>query len=393
MGNFLKVFQTHEEYLEYLNSPDFKRPNVTRCVVSFKDNDVHYNPIQRVEWYDEEFKRIALNAFNNGEEMTFDDLNAITQERWFNVVNGGTGEQSTSSIFKNNANIHSIKDVEKFTQVNTLGNYTFAGCTGVVGDLEIPSNISYVKSYTFQGMSSVTNIIMDHEVSFNGFEGNWGPKTFGNLTSISGVIDLRNLKSIGVYHEFDALGSAGTGCQVIMPALNQAFGVWFASAKVTAMAGSENDLVNGTAKIPEGYTHGGIYGLHNNGRGLKRIICPESMETFDNFCGGDGSWNYYNYFEMGSNTRLLRGAVCSNYTTGPQLTIVCKASTPPIIQRGGTGLGDDSNYPFMSTNVVSIYVPDASIQAYEQSSTISDGDEIGWARFVGKFHGLSELNS
>ena len=393
MSKYLKVFQTHEEYVEYLNSPDFQRPNVTRCIESFKDNDVHYNPRQRVDWYDDEFKRIALNAFNGGREMTWDDLNAVTQERWTSVVHNGTSGRYATSIFRDNASIHSIKDVEKFTQVHTLGDNTFLGCNGIVGDLVVPSNISCAKRNTFNSMSGVTNILIDHELVLDGSEVYYGPQAFGQLKNVSGLVDLRNLTYISTYHEFDSLGANGSGCQVIMPALNQAFGVWFASAKVTAMAGSENDLVNGTAKIPEGYTHGGIYGLHNNGSGLKRIICPESMETFDNFCGGDGSWNYYNYFEMGSNTRLLKGAVCSNYTTGPRLTIVCKASTPPIIQRGGTGLGDDSNYPFMSTNVVSIYVPDASIQTYEQSSTISDGDEIGWARFAGKFHGLSELNS
>lgn len=403
MGNFLKVFKTHEEYLEYLNSPNFKRPNVTRCVVSFKDNDVHYNPIQKVEWYDEEFKRIALNAFNNGEEMTFDDLNAITQERWDQVVHA-----SNYSIFRGNTDIHSIADMEKFVNVHTLGNRTFENLTGVVGDLVIPSNITAVKNYVFNNMSGVTKLVIDHEITWTGAEDGWGPRTFGNLTGVNGIVDLRNFKNIGTYHEFDAFGRTGGGCKIIMPVLEQNFGVWFASSRVSALAGSEEELVDGTIKIPEGYTRGGQLAFNDDSL-ASRIICPESMTVFDAFAGGDESWNYVRYFEMGSNTTLLKGAVCgANGYQGRSTTVVCKAVTPPTVEIGGIGQTGNSNYgfPFISTRVGALYVPDESVELYKQSSTIvpkaakqfdyystlEDDVEIGWKRFADVIHPLSELS-
>ena len=42
MFKYLKLYKTHEEYEDYLQSPEFTLPNVTHCI---KQNDVHYNPL------------------------------------------------------------------------------------------------------------------------------------------------------------------------------------------------------------------------------------------------------------------------------------------------------------------------------------------------------------
>lgn len=176
------------------------------------------------------------------------------------------------------------------------------------------------------------------------------------------------------------------------------------------MAGSEEELVNGTVKIPEGYTHGGQYAL-NACNGFSRIICPDSMTTFDNFEGGDESWNNVRYFEMGSGTTLLKGAVCAANSYSPRTAttvVVCNAVTPPAIEQGGCGQGGNSNYnfPFMSTNVGALYVPDESVDLYKNSSTIAEiapveydylrttttNVEIGWKRFASVIRPLSELS-
>lgn len=396
MSKYVKLFKDHSGYTDFVKSEEFLIPNLSHCIL---EEDVHYNP--RIKWYDDEFKRICLQAFNGGKEMTYYDLVSVTQEQWDRTVN-----RSSSSIFSNNANIHSIKDVEKFVNVDTLGNYTFNGCTGVEGELVIPSNIKYLKNFVFDSMSNVTSIKIDHEVLYDSSESNWGARTFGKLTKVNGIVDFSNFKNISTYHEFDSLGSASTGCKVIFPALNQHFGVWFASAKITAMAGSEEELEDGVAKIPEGYTHGGQ--LAFNSTPIQKIICPETMETFDNFGGGEESWNYVRYFEMGSKTRLLKGAVCgANSYSGARVTVVCKAKTPPTMEQGGIGLNDNTrwNFPFMSTRIGALYVPDESVDLYKESSTIvekapkeysyaaemEENVEIGWKRFASVIKPLSEL--
>ena len=386
MGKYLKKFGEHTGYETFVQSDSFVMPNVSHCVTN---EHVHYNPI--IDWIDPEFKRICLENFNGGREMSYYDLASVTQERWDQVVNA-----NGSSIFSNNSEIHSIADTEKFINVHTLGKSTFEGLTGVVGDLVIPSNIQYIKNqYVFRNMTGVTNIIINHEISWTGNSGYDGPKAFAQLRKVSGIVDLRNFKKIGDYHEFDGLGAAGSGCQVLMPALNQAFGVWFASSKVSALAGSEEELVNGTIKIPEGYTHGGQLAF-NDCALVRRVICPESMTTFDNFCGGDGSWNVVKYFELGSNTTSLKGAVCGeNGHQGNTTVVVCKAVEPPLLSQGGVGIsGTDNqyNYPFMNTTITAIYVPKNSIGTYESDTrtAINDGSEIGWSRFAGKIKSIEE---
>lgn len=398
MSNYISLFGEHTEYTSYVRSEGFVMPNVSYCAVG---KHVHFNP--RVDWIDPEFKRVVLNAFNNGDEMYPFDLEDITQEEWNQVV------YANGSIFKNNAVIESIADMEKFPNVHVLENETFTNCTGVTGDLVIPSNITGVKAYVFSGMTGVTGLVVDHDVAFVGTEQNWGAETFGNLTGVEGVIDLRHLTSISGYHEFGSFGKNGSGCQVIMPGLSRSFAVWFIGAKITAMAGSPADLEAGTIKIPEGYTKGGQLAF-DSATGFSRIICPESMTTFDNFSGGTESWNNVRYFEMGSNTTELKGAVCAaNGYQNRTTVVVCKAAVPPTILQGGYGHGGntDYNFPFMSTRVSALYVPDASVQDYANSSTIvaqapteysylatlDQNVEIGWKRFAdaGVLHPLSDL--
>ncbi len=42
MFKYLKSYDTHEEYNEYIKSGDFTLPNVTHCIDA---NEVHYNPL------------------------------------------------------------------------------------------------------------------------------------------------------------------------------------------------------------------------------------------------------------------------------------------------------------------------------------------------------------
>ena len=63
MSNYISLFGEHTEYTSYVRSEGFVMPNVSYCAVG---KHVHFNP--RVDWIDPEFKRVVLNAFNNGEE-------------------------------------------------------------------------------------------------------------------------------------------------------------------------------------------------------------------------------------------------------------------------------------------------------------------------------------
>lgn len=59
-----------------------------------------------VQWYDPEFKRVILEKYNNGKEMTQDQLNKITS--------------LDPNLFAYNKKLLSIKDLEKFINITIL---------------------------------------------------------------------------------------------------------------------------------------------------------------------------------------------------------------------------------------------------------------------------------
>ena len=57
MRKYLKVFRTHEEYLEFTRTPEFLKPNVSHCIV---EKHVHYNPKRFADDY------LTFVALENG---------------------------------------------------------------------------------------------------------------------------------------------------------------------------------------------------------------------------------------------------------------------------------------------------------------------------------------
>jgi hypothetical protein len=41
MGKYIKKFDTHSDYEDFIETEDFIKPNVSHCV---QENEVHYNP-------------------------------------------------------------------------------------------------------------------------------------------------------------------------------------------------------------------------------------------------------------------------------------------------------------------------------------------------------------
>lgn len=95
-----------------------------------------------VQWYDPEFKRVILEKYNNGKEMTQDQLNKITS--------------LDPNLFAYNKKLLSIKDLEKFINITILPKQLCIYCsnlgstnlesTGSTDDhiLEIPNNIQII---------------------------------------------------------------------------------------------------------------------------------------------------------------------------------------------------------------------------------------------------------
>lgn len=87
MGKYLKLFNNHSLYNEYLTSDNFIRPNVSHCI---QENEVHYNP------YDYSDRYLTFVALEDGATFTF---------------NGTTGDNI------NNVALYSTDDGETWVQI------------------------------------------------------------------------------------------------------------------------------------------------------------------------------------------------------------------------------------------------------------------------------------
>ena len=111
-------------------------------------------------------------------------------------------------------------------------------------------------------------------------------------------------------------------------------------------------------------------------------------------------WNNIRNFTIGSECEELVGSVCTaNGYNGKNTKVYCYATTPPEMKLGGIGLGGNSElqYPFMSTKVSEVHVPEGCMDAYLDDSKIvakackpytyngelEENVEIGWSRFAG----------
>lgn len=110
--------------------------------------------IKYVQWYDPEFKRIILEKYNNGKEMTQDQLNKFRSQSKLSE----SDIILDHNLFENNQKLLSIKDLEKFVNFDVISPNMFAGCSKLgttnlestkdIDDhiLEIPNNITDIGS-------------------------------------------------------------------------------------------------------------------------------------------------------------------------------------------------------------------------------------------------------
>ena len=102
---YLKLFENHSGYSEYLASSEYLRPNVSHCI---QENEVHYNPHT---WADEYFTMVAREngtiSFNIWKSMGTDMITSISYstddgETWTTTNN--TDGKTTNLVITVNVN-------------------------------------------------------------------------------------------------------------------------------------------------------------------------------------------------------------------------------------------------------------------------------------------------
>lgn len=197
--DYLKLFQTHQEYETFVSGGTMLRPNVSHCV---SENEVHYNPIaimtvrynvtdasnptQLYTYISEEgitvngalmFDKVVID----GTEVSIADLDAASGKTQFSVGEhtakytlkdptfiGGEVDEQTGMPTKTGAmflNCTSITSVEIPNSVSTVGGNAFYGCSGLTS-VAIPNSVTSIGDYAFSGYDSqITSVTIGNSVT------------------------------------------------------------------------------------------------------------------------------------------------------------------------------------------------------------------------------------
>lgn len=374
---------------------------------------------QEVRWVDPEFKRVALETFNNGEEMTQEQLSAITDNDFYSQFS-----------LRNNTEVKSMLDLYKFTSVRRIPPYCFENCTslGLLDSSKFVSNnpvtlirpIRGIGTRAFSGCNNVKTIYIDTDTWYGTSTGQgWnkntdpeGPQSFGGMTKLKGTVSIATFWQDGNTYgqEYNGMGSEESGVKLIHLPRYGTYGSWFKDSKILGLARTAGELEIGKLKIPSDVVtikkeaFGGTTGaLVPN----LEIIIPSSTTTIQSAFGGSRAATKFKSLDLGENVSSITGPVLENNVSS--YTIICRATTPPTLGLGGIGQNINNSelqFPFMnSSNLTAIYVPDDSVDLYKNNSNIvvacdfnaadystSSEQEIGWKRFSSIIRPLSELN-
>lgn len=340
-----------------------------------------------VQWYDPEFKRVILEKYNNGKEMTQDQLNKITS--------------LDPNLFAYNKKLLSIKDLEKFINITILPKQLCMYCsnlgstnlesTGSTDDhiLEIPNNIQIIdyelaSTAKYSGIKFNSNIILG--------KSDFMSASILSLSNLSGILDLNNVIRINSYSEFMGLGSNGTGLQVIYPYNTNIpiFQGWFQKCNIKSFAPSKEQLEDTKIKLPEGITEITPLAFSNSRLNNFSVYIPNSVIKISGLFARKNSTNTINtnikLLDIGSGCKYIQGD--SGISNNNNYTIICRAINPPLLTIGSNIYKDNivgysfalyKCYPF-NCDVKHIYVPDESVDLYKNDTKygiqLENSDEI-----------------
>lgn len=161
---YLKLFNTHAEYVAFTGTSDFILPNVSHCI---NENEVHYNPHT---WADEYLTTVALESgtisFNIWKSMGTDMITSISYstdngETWTTTNNtNGKSEHLTISVnvsegdkvlWKGNAQQTGYYDEDDYGDV--VGSFFSSTC-----EFDVKGNVmSLLYGDNFNGETTIEN--------------------------------------------------------------------------------------------------------------------------------------------------------------------------------------------------------------------------------------------
>ncbi len=217
---FLKLFQTHQDYEAFVSGDTMVKPNVSHCI---EENEVHYSPIvimtvrynvtdasnptQLYFYYAEEGEEDywirGVDMFTNveidGVDVPIADLDASSGQTQLSV-----GEHTVKYTLKDPTFHGSFSGCVSLTSatipnsVYTIINNAFANCgltsVGPVGsgsDIELPNSITSIGSGAFNTCSSLTSVTIPNSVTSIGLF------AFNDCRSLTNIVIPNSVTTIG----------------------------------------------------------------------------------------------------------------------------------------------------------------------------------------------------
>ena len=306
---------------------------------------------------------------------------------------------SISTWFKENTDITSFAEFVNFSGISLLADSTFNGCSSLT-EITLPAGVTSIGNYAFNGCKLLARVLNLENTKVTKI----GNSVFNGCATLAEVSLPASLTSIGQY--------AFLGCKSLTSVVNfentqltsissELFKGCTSLAEITLPAGVtsiRNYAFNGCTSLaeitlPASLTSIGDYAFRNC-TSLAEITLPASLTSI-----GDGAFNGCKSltsvvnFENTQLTSVIYGAfsgctLLAGITLPASLTSIgggafngcsslqyirIEATTPPTL----------SNTDAIPSKIRAIYVPDASVEAYQAATN--------WSSFASKIKGISEM--
>ena len=175
MGQYLKLFQTHSQYVSFLNTQDFIKPNVSYCLD--RTDEVHYNPdieTRLIVTYNVTIPSIQLYAYDSnfsvtgavmfdkieidGTEVSVADIDNEEGEYYFDT----TGQHVVAYTLKDPTLVGMIYDEQ--TETITRYGAQFSRCEKITS-IVIPDSVTTIGGFVSMMGSNLTSVTLGKGVT------------------------------------------------------------------------------------------------------------------------------------------------------------------------------------------------------------------------------------
>ena len=202
MAVYLKEFENHTQYENYINGSDAILPNVSICTT---EGDVHYNPSTPPT----PVETRVVAKFNVTDTSSSTQIISEYADSPFSAIEiDGVEQPSVVSAYAfDTVGEHTVKYT--LTDPTSIGRSAFQECSSLTS-IVIPNSVTSIGSYAFEGCSSLTSIVIPNSVTSIGLA------AFRNCSHLTSIDIPNSVTSISywVFQSCTRLSSCTIGSGV-----------------------------------------------------------------------------------------------------------------------------------------------------------------------------------